>query len=155
MPERNQFAILHRAGAAEHDRGRELAQIQGKRRAPRRRGSAEDPPASRTAPSREEGSPRRISTARLVSGTPRDSPFLVTGRKAMRRSRFRFGHCSPRSSLHRMPVSMTRATKCTSQVFRALRQVARSRCSSSSWSRRFRGRPCGGRSTSLQGLAGR
>ena len=40
----------------------------------------------KTRPLEQAGRPRSTVTARLESGTPRDSPFLVRGRKAVRRA---------------------------------------------------------------------
>ena len=60
--------------------------------------------------------------ARLESGTPRLSPFLVMGNSAVRLFRSTLTHSTDSSSPRRIPVSSASITKCTSQGLRAARQ---------------------------------
>jgi hypothetical protein len=75
-----------------------------------------------TRPVVEGGSERRTVRARLESGTPRLSPFLVMGNSAVRLFRSTLTHSTDSSSPRRIPVSSASITKCTSPGLRAARQ---------------------------------
>ena len=104
-----------------------------------------------TWPLSARGRPRSRAIAREESGTARDSPFWVMGRYAVRLSKSTFVHRRPMSSLRRIPVSIGSDTSLPARGC-GRPGTRSSRFSSSPSSRRLRGRPCGGRRTSVQGL---
>ena len=70
-----------------------------------------------TRPSIDRGNERSISTARLLSGTWRELPFLVIGRYAIRLTNSTFFHCNDRISPRRIAVSNANTTAhCTQGV---------------------------------------